>query len=72
MSGDFTRTLRTAGEADSTAALLDRAASQVRGHADGQRLRDLAGRYRDYAAALRETAAPEVEEPAPDQRILPL
>jgi len=69
MSEGFARTLRTAGEAEATADLLERAAKEVRGRLDAQRLDALAGRYREYAAALRQTAAPQEEEPAPDQRL---
>lgn len=72
-SEPFTKTLQTAGDAESIATLLDRATERAKkGFAwgDAERLQSLAQRYRDYAQALRETVASEPEEPAADQAVL--
>jgi hypothetical protein len=74
---DFSRTLRTARDAEDIAKLLDRAAALVGYNGltitEGSRLLALSARYRDYAAALRETAEAgdePPEEPDLDQSLL--
>lgn len=66
MSGDgFTRTLQTATDAASMAALLRRAAKEVRAYQDRLKLEILAERYSDYSKSLIASVLPEQTE-APD------
>lgn len=68
--GDFDRTLQTATEAQATAALLRRAATDARSVSDKIKLGALADRYLEYAQALRETISVPEEGRAENQPAL--
>jgi len=66
---DFSRTLRTATDAEGISALLERAADRA-SYPDRIRLMQLSERYRDYADALRSVVMPEEVPEAEQPRML--
>jgi hypothetical protein len=65
---DFSQTAQTARAAEATAQLLDRAAKRAASQwGDGERLNELAQKYRDYAAGLLAMIPTTTAEPEPAQ-----